>query len=507
MAMRENTFVMPSSWLRAIRPRRGGVPVEFSPATTWAADVATLVAKRPSLRTSLTDPQTPTDIREAGLAHLDGGGTPLGAAAVVAAYVGPPDEFSRSAAAVFADGWVAGHGLRFAVEAAMELQGLGYGARWDSSSSAGEPVVRRVRGTEGAGAVLTRVRAAVAAAPEEDYRSLVDLLGHWRERTATHRIVAAYLAPSEAAWVEEEMGGHFGGDDWRILLMLASVTTVEHAETLVGGHPPWGLLTDAGLLHTIVDGLGVAAAPMLVRWLDRFASSADARRSLLPVIAAMPTDEAFQALVERVDGRHVPAALSEASDRFPRRAVRLLASAASRRSIAERLRTHVAAHRDAAAEVLPALSGAAGTRAAAARVAAVLAELDRRVVAPPKALPPLLVTPRGPPRAGPPANRSSSRGCAAPTSPPWPGSPGSRRSGSTGPAAPASGAGCARTGPRSPGTSTRAPAPGSTPSASSCTPRSTSPGRLPPAGAPTGPGTSSAGHRRSSRGSGSWSCP
>ncbi|MEV4516497.1 DUF4132 domain-containing protein [Dactylosporangium sp. NPDC049525] len=395
----EDTFVMPSSWLRAIRPRRGGAPAGFSPAETWPADIATLIARRPSVRTSLTDSRTPADVRDAGLAHLDGDGTPLGAAAVVAAYTGPPDASSRAAAAVFADGWIARHGLRFAVEAAMELQGLGYGADWGPSSLAGEPVVRRVRGSDGADAVLTRVRAALAAAPEEEYRPLVELLRQWRERSATHRVVAAFLAPTEAAWVDEEVRGHLGGDDWRILLMLASVTTVADAETLVGAHPPWGLLTDAGLLHTIADGLGVAAAPLFVRWLDRFAPSADARRSLLSIIAAMPTDEAFQALVDRLDDRHVPAALTEASGRFPRRAVRLLAESASRRSVAERLRTHVAAHRDVAAEVLPALSGAAAevlpalSGAAATRVAAALDALDARTVAPPEALPPLLVTP------------------------------------------------------------------------------------------------------------------
>lgn len=387
MGTAEDTLVIPSSWLRAIRPRRGGAPAGFSPAPNWAADIATLIAKRPSLRTSLTDPATPADISDAGLAHLVGGATPLGAAAVVAAYVGPPDDISRAAAAVFADGWVAGHGLRFAVEAAMELQGLGYGADW-GGGAAGLPVVRRVRGSEAGGAALDRVRAALAAAPEQEYRSLVEVLGLWRERSATHRVVAAFLAPTEVAWVEEEVRGHVVGDDWRIRLLLASATTMAQAETLVGAYPPFGLFADTGLLHTVVDGLGVAAAPLFVQWLDRFAPSGAVRRSMLSIIAAMPTDAAFQALVDRVHTRDVPAALAGASDRFPRRAVRLLAGAASQRSIDARLRRHVAAHRDVAAEVLPTLDGAA-----AARCAGVLDALDRRTVAPPKALPPLLVTP------------------------------------------------------------------------------------------------------------------
>ncbi|MEV0132684.1 DUF4132 domain-containing protein [Dactylosporangium sp. NPDC050688] len=384
----EDAFVMPSAWLRAIRPRRGGAPADFRPSPTWAADVATLVAKRPSLRTSLGDARTPADIRDAGLAHLDGGATPLGAAAVVAAYAGPPDDRSRAAAAVFAEGWVAGHGLRFAVEAVMELQGLGYGADWRPTSRAGEPVVRRVRGSERAGAALGPVRAALAAAPDDEHRAVVELLGAWRERSATHRIVAAHLAPTEAAWVEREVRGRVVGDDWSTLLLLASVTTEAQAETLAGAYPPQELFTDTALLHTIADGLGTGAAPLFVGWFERFGGSADARRALPPIIAAMPTDAAFQALADRVDTRHVPAALAAASDRFPRRAVRLLAEAAGRRGIAERLRAHVAAHRDIAAEVLPALRGAAATR-----VAAALGALDRRTVAPPEALPPLLVTP------------------------------------------------------------------------------------------------------------------
>ena len=64
----EDAFVMPSAWLRAIRPRRGGAPAGFRPSPTWAADVATLVAKRLSLRTSLGDARPPADIRDAGLA-------------------------------------------------------------------------------------------------------------------------------------------------------------------------------------------------------------------------------------------------------------------------------------------------------------------------------------------------------------------------------------------------------------------------------------------------------
>lgn len=201
----EDAFVMPSAWLRAIRPRRGGAPAGFRPSPTWAADVAKLVAGRPSLRASLGAAGTPADIRDAGLAHVDGGASPLGAAAVVAAYAGPPDDRSRAAAAVFADGWVAGHGLRFAVEAVMELQGLGYGADWQPTTLAGEPVVRRVRGSEGVGAALGPVRAAIAAAPEDEHRAVVELLGAWRERSATHRIVAAHLAPTEESWVEREV--------------------------------------------------------------------------------------------------------------------------------------------------------------------------------------------------------------------------------------------------------------------------------------------------------------
>ncbi|MGI5177459.1 hypothetical protein ACQEVZ_14110 [Dactylosporangium sp. CA-152071] len=102
------TFGVPASWLRDILPRRGGAPAGFSPSATWAADIAALLDKRPSLRAALTNAATPADVRTEGLAHLDGGAasTPLGAAAVVAAYVGPPDQRSRVAAAVFADGWV-----------------------------------------------------------------------------------------------------------------------------------------------------------------------------------------------------------------------------------------------------------------------------------------------------------------------------------------------------------------------------------------------------------------
>jgi hypothetical protein len=76
--------------------------------------------------------------------------------------------------------------------------------------------------------------------------------------------------------------------------------------------------------------------------------AAQAKR-LLAALAALPTDEAFELLVARLDQKYVQAAVLEAMKRFPVRAARLLAKADS--PVArDLLRTHLLANRELLAE-------------------------------------------------------------------------------------------------------------------------------------------------------------
>ncbi len=147
------------------------------------------------------------------------------------------------------------------------------------------------------------------------------------------------------------------------------------------------------VLATLVDGIGPAVAPAVAGWLDDV-EAADAKRRLLGVLAAMPTDEAFAALVKRLNRPYVGPSLIEAMDRYPRRALRLLATAASGESRVagpadEMLQRHMAAHGELAAAELLSLGGAARELVESLMRSASAAYPP----APPEALPPVLVDP------------------------------------------------------------------------------------------------------------------
>ncbi|MEU5878883.1 DUF4132 domain-containing protein [Spirillospora sp. NPDC047279] len=145
-------------------------------------------------------------------------------------------------------------------------------------------------------------------------------------------------------------------------------------------------------LRTILaEGIGPALAPLLIAGVGR--SAADDLRLQAEALAALPSDEAFAALVERLDTKHVQPAVLEAARRFPVRALRLLAPEAGGTSKAagaagELLAGHVQAHRRLAEQVLPALPE--GAREVVERI---LKESERAPDAPVSALPSLLREP------------------------------------------------------------------------------------------------------------------
>src|SRR5690606_33164179 len=110
-------------------------------------------------------------------------------------------------------------------------------------------------------------------------------------------------------------------------------------------------------------------------------------------VTHLPTDEAMQALIDRLDQKYVAPALDEMSKRFPRRALRLLGEASggtsmSARTAADLVRRHVLTHPEVVTEVAPTLPPAVR-----ARVDAIGARRARVGVADPATLPGVLVTP------------------------------------------------------------------------------------------------------------------
>ncbi|QFG20417.1 DUF4132 domain-containing protein [Actinomadura sp. WMMB 499] len=335
----EDVLTIPAAWVRVLHPRRGGTRVP-PPRGNRAAEVPALLAKagdraaRPALE------RTPDgELRDAVRRHLDGAPDPAGAAVVAHATVrgttervggiGPPVDLVPR----FVDHWRAEHGIGFAACALVELSLL-------RIVRAG---LRRDPGDEGFGLVAPEtaryVRRLLVAAPERDHDAALHRLADLRTDPKSRRLVS-YLVPARQDWVDECLGED--GDDgrvpwWPLLYSLGNAPQLERL-------PPSALpaVPAEALLATLLDGLGAALLEPLLARLDA-CRAPDRRASLLEAVAALPTDEAFRALVERAGDGRVRSTLPAVAARFPVRAVRVLAADGGEHA-RDLLRRHLAAH-------------------------------------------------------------------------------------------------------------------------------------------------------------------
>ncbi|MEV6929060.1 DUF4132 domain-containing protein [Dactylosporangium sp. NPDC051485] len=309
---------LPASWRRSIHPRRGGAAVPYEPA--------------PPGPTVMDDAAPPT---------------PLGVATATAAL---PDRLRtpvlRDTVATLADDWIARHGLVFAALAGAEYSGLA--GAYD-------------------GLLLGQIRRALAAAPDGEFEAAVEALQALR--TAHHaapmiRVATSFLVPTRTDWVAEDMDvlprGH---EHWTLL--LGCVTTTAQATHVVRelGYVDLGNLSahSTATLHTLTEAIGDGILDVYAEdWAGRIASwdvnysVADFVRSMAEALAVIPTDRAFQALLDGVvAGRKgAAAAVAEAAERFPERAMRLLEASAARPRIGDLLLLHAARHPELAPDHL-----------------------------------------------------------------------------------------------------------------------------------------------------------
>lgn len=357
----EDTFVMPASWRRVLHPRHGGVARTTAPADPdAAAEVGHWLREAArNIDELLAHPSSDPQLVKEARACLDGDETPQGTAVVSQIVV----TSARVETERFADTWVAAHGLAFAARTLAELAdvkvnwpaGPSSAAPWLAFRSPGEPF--------GWGwwwkAAAARVRALLAAAGDDDYRAVVRALAGHRG-SAAQRLVVAYLAPTETAWVDEccaapPSGGYQTATD--STLLFTSLSTPGQVAALGDrARFDWGQWS-LDVLATVVEGVGTAIAPMLVAALDEESGGAGGRRLALDVLSRLPTDEAFQLMLDRVEGKYVQPALLEAMRRFPVRALRLLARAADGKNATARrlLGGHLLAQPEPTAAALPGL--------------------------------------------------------------------------------------------------------------------------------------------------------
>ncbi|RSN53924.1 DUF4132 domain-containing protein [Actinomadura sp. WAC 06369] len=364
----EDVLILPAAWRRHLHPRRGGAPgpaIRRTGGKTAPELMVKAKAKSAFAKLRADDPRTAAVHR-----HLAGTPDPVGAATVAALvqYVLDRYELPDDPNRVFADHWAAEHGVVFAACAAVEVtrtprhfDGPESGKRSVSFYSAD-----RDRAHRGA---LRRVRALLAAAGDEEYAEAERALERYRVSPGL-RWPVSYLLPTRADWLAECLAEPGWADDGDRVLRLCALTDAAQ----LGDPAPGASQSDTTreVLVTLADACGADLLPYLLHRLDGGARSLTAaeRTAVCETIAVLPSDAAFRALLDRSrSGRDRTAvqALGQAMERFPVRALRLLAGAGTRHA-RELLAGHVRAHPAAVAAALPGLP--AGERAEVEAVAA-----------------------------------------------------------------------------------------------------------------------------------------
>ncbi|WP_035850987.1 WGR and DUF4132 domain-containing protein [Kitasatospora azatica] len=394
----EDSFVLPEAWRETALPRRGGV-VRVVPQPGPEAveqEERRIDDDREWIAQVLAAADSDPELVRAAHAYLSGEPDPVGAAAV-ASMLPPEWQDGRTEDTPFADAWVARHGLGFAARAMLamhevETHYLQQGSRrYDLALRLRVSYPHRYVSPQRQ--LDDRVRALLACAEEPVYQEAVAAIANHRT-TPRRRVVAAYLAPGMSGWVDDCLADEPGyGEDGPALrvLLLHALDHPAQVERL-GPFPKlyWSAWS-VQLVATLADGIGTACVPFLGGAID-LAYGADGIRAITALAAQFPTDDAFHLLVARLDDKHIRPALQDAMQRYPVRAVRLLADAAlkgGKNAPAARqlLNTHVLLHKARLPEILPRLDAAA-----AELVASLDGARERVAEAAPAALPPVLVS-------------------------------------------------------------------------------------------------------------------
>ncbi|MGI5163266.1 DUF4132 domain-containing protein [Spirillospora sp. CA-253888] len=406
----ENALVLPAAWRAHLHPRRGGVqaaPVEID-ASAVAALEATVRAEHEHIGRVLGRADGDPGLVARTRAYLAGDPDPVGAAGLAVLLAGWDDGAEARTAGIerCCDAWAAGHGPVFAAAALVEMAGIAQvwrGRTWlrnrDPFSLRHVDPGDRLGGWWLSRSAARRVRALVAGAGEEEYRAAAERLAGMRD-TPLRRAVVSYLLADRRDWLDEccaeAAGGHHEGLlQW---MLWCSASTPEQAAALAaaGRFGQYELQID--VLASAVEGLGTAFAPHAAAALRSPYTGADERGMLLDALAMLPSDEAFGLLLERADEKHVQTTLQAVAERFPARALRLLAADAGtggrgngRRAtvLNDLLTAHMLARPALVAEMLPGLPEHARRAVEAVRAAtargpeAAEADLPGLLVSPP----------------------------------------------------------------------------------------------------------------------------
>ncbi|MFF2557080.1 hypothetical protein ACFVUS_39200 [Nocardia sp. NPDC058058] len=426
----EDVWRVSAAWLAGAEPFRGinaPPPREIDPGATEA--LFEILDIRSGLIADVLEATRAAGLDElADAAHeyvRDPGGevSPIGAAAiwVIAHYeyrfcCGSTSEHWQHAeidlTPVFIDSWISEHGLAFAAAAAVHRSGMTARQVYPDTGQrtmALEPLDPAAGGVGGRGDVAEQLRAIVAAAPEADHREVVQRLALLRSEPGTDwaRLTTSYLLPEQQDWVEVDLALPGLGNSPAAARLLSSLTTATQYNRFAA--TAMYLYTRDEHLFNMLTQIGPRTTPVIVRRLAEAVRGANPRliRTMSAILAELPTDEAFQGLVDHASHDEVDKALAQAMIRYPRRAIRVLSRSAARTgapAVVHRLRLHAHIHPELVGEpghfdpdALP-LLGRAGNR-----VDAQAADLPMILTAPPWAKPRKKTVPPGPVSAKVPA--------------------------------------------------------------------------------------------------------
>ena len=368
----EDRWEVPAAWYRQAEPWRGRIPGKPVAVDPEAIELAASIHrdKRQNVDAALDHAASDAHLVAAARLHRGTAKTllrkarqeanPLGAAVLDAVVnIGLAYDADRERRALV-DAQVAQYGLPFAVRTALHRQTIsardprrGTNTYWGGTHNS-EVAVTRIDSarTYYTYVLLARLRALLAAASDAEYAAAVAAAAETRSAGLGARIASSFLFPTEQAWVDADVALVAAGVPNTVDtdVLWASVATKAQADSLltvgVGG-----LSRDTSLLYTAAISLGPDATDLLLAVFDGYGEAASKKR-LLTLVGQFPTDEAFAALLRRLDEKYVAAALLEPMARFPRRAARLLAAAARTKPAAtELLRGHLVSHPDLAAEL------------------------------------------------------------------------------------------------------------------------------------------------------------
>ncbi len=174
---------------------------------------------------------------------------------------------------------------------------------------------------------LPRLRALLATqAADAGYAAARDAAARLRS-TPEQRAVAAFLFPTEVAWVREEARDYakqplFDG--------IACSVSDRESLALVAPNLTFQTLVHGGLevLPTVLEGVGVDALVLMTELKSKLWSS-EPRAAWAEILSFINSDEALALLLEYAHEKEVLARVSEVVSRWPRRAVRMLAPKAA----------------------------------------------------------------------------------------------------------------------------------------------------------------------------------